>query len=565
MNDEQVLTQVLEDKKASEQFQRPYFDMFREFYKLYRSYIDPDKHRLYRSNLFIPKTFEVIETVTPKIVSAIFSNRPYVTTVALGSSRWNVPREIRAGKMNNLLDYQFQQKIHIVPIGIDLIKTALIYGTCITKETWKFRKKQVVDRRPVTMLGIPIPNQFKDVLVERVVDDDPRVELVPLLDFFFDPAAHTIEGSRYCIHRYWEDLHELKVKAKEGAGYKNIDKLADTEDPHAHETTSDMLDSIGMSTGTNRRKGIEILEYWTDDWVVRVANQSVVIYNQETPFYHRSKPFSRTVDASVPGEFYGIGEIEPIIGLQEELNVTRNQRIDNVALVMNKMYKVMRGANIDPKQLISRPAGFIEVDTMDDVEEMKFDDVTSSSYNEEGVIKDDIDKTLGVSDSARGSDPKRRETATTMSILANAASERFRLKVLMIEKTGIEEMTRHIIRMNQQFIDREREIMILGNDDQTETVTVSPEEILGEYDIAAIGSASNPSASKEVQQSQLIQLLNVVQNNPYVNQMEFLTRLFEAFEMKNIPALLQEPQPQVDPATGMPLQQPPMPGVMPVG
>ncbi len=559
MSDVQILNVVLEDYQATKTFQQPFFDKFVEYYKLYRSYIEEANKRPNGSNLFIPYAFHIIETIVAKLVNAMFYARPYVQTVPLGVDDGDLRNE-KAKKMNKLLDYQFFQKMDMMHIASDTIKTALLYGTAVTKQTWDYEEKEVVKRVPKEVLGIKLKNLFEEQKKKEIVKDYPKMTLVPILDFFFDPASTDIDSGRYCIHRYSEDLDVLKSQSeKTGGKYKNLDKLE--ESTGAPSATVDLLASIGVSGTANRKKGIEILEYWTDDWVVKVANNEVVIMSQPNPFHHRKKPFAKWIDTPVPNEFYGIGEIEPIVYLQHELNTTRNQRIDNVSFALNRMWKKVRGANISPDQLVSRPNGIIEVDDMNDLDEIQFTPVTVG-YEEEQVIKSDIDRTTGVFDSARGSNPVRRETATTMSILANASSERFQIKVMLLSEGGFKEAVQQIIQLNQQFIDRNMEMIILGEDGTQEITELSPTDIIGEYDIVAVGSAVEPSLNKEVKQNQMIQLLNVINQNPYVNQEAFLRRLFEAFDMKNIDELLAQPE-MMPEFPGME-QEPPM-GGLPIG
>lgn len=538
MSDKEILNQVLEDLNVSETFQRPFLDKFDEYYRLYRSYIPDNQKRENGANLFIPKTFQSIETIVPKIILSIFSTRPYVQTIPLGVD--NEERNLKSDKMNKLLDYQFSQKIKLVPIMTDVIKSAMIYGTAITKQTWVYKTKKMVKRRRKMVLNIPLPT-YEEVLQEVVVKDHPMIENIPLKDFFFDPAGTTIENCRYCIHRYWEDYHELKDKEEKGA-YKNTKELADSSEDNTFNA-EDMLTSIGLgNNGVKTRKGIEILEYYTDDYKIVIGNRKTVLFVGENPYHHRSKPFARIVDTPVPNEFYGIGEIEPIKDMQYELNTTRNQRIDNVSLLINKMYSIIRGANIDINQLVSRPNGFIEVDDHNDIKPIDFGDITQSAYNEEQIIKNDIEEALGLFDSVTGAHADRRETATTMSILANAGSQKFQLKTKLTEESGFHEIINQIISLNQQFIDTETEINILGADNTLVTEKVSPDDILGEWEIVALGSSQEATLNKEIRQNQMIQLLNVISQNPYVNQQEFLKRLFEVFDMKNINQLIIQPE-----------------------
>ena len=90
----------------------------------------------------------------------------------------------------------------------------------------------------------------------------------------------------------------------------------------------------------------------------------------------------RGVFEQLPNEFYGLSAVGLVEHLQHELNTTRNQRIDNVSFVLNRMWKVRRGADIDDSELVSRPHGVVHVDNPDDVTPFEMSGVTASSYNE---------------------------------------------------------------------------------------------------------------------------------------------------------------------------------------
>lgn len=538
-DDASILKQVLADFQKASAFVAQYEAQFRKYYRMYRSKLTDEEKREYGSNLFIPYTFQNIETIVPKIVLAQLYQRPYVQVLPLGVQD-DKARAEKAEAMNDLLDYQFHNKINFVDFVTKAVKNAATYGTAITKHTWDYEVRNVIKREPRKVLGMKTGN-YDEVTAEEVVKNHPALQIVPLLDFFPDSTSDSLEKARYCIHRYYKDINDLREAADKYDAYKNLDQLdGDYED----STASSMLSEVGLSAD---KKGIEVLEYWTNSWRVRVANRSVVISVDRNPYYHQKMPFAKWDDTPVAGEFYSIGLAEAISDLQAELNTTRNQRIDNVSFTLNRMWKIRRGSDVREEDLVSRPNGFIEVDEMDDVEEITFPDVTASAYNEEGVIKEDMDKTSGVFDAVRGSTPARRETATTTSILANAGSERFNLKNMLIAEGGMKECLNQVIRLNQQYVDEPVETPNMGADGTVTVGRVTPEDIVGEYDIVAVGSATEPSLNKEYKQSQLTQLVNVIAENPYVNQKELLKRVFEVFEMKNIDMLLQDPAPEAPP------------------
>lgn len=542
----QTLNRVTDDFSKSKAFQQPWLDKFVEWYKLYRSYADPSTFREGRSHLFIPYVFHIIETQVPRLVNTLVNTRPFVQTQPLGYP--SPERERRAKKMNLLLDYQFQVKIRFVMLVTDVIKAALMYGTAITRQGWRYERKEIPVRVPMRELGVELRTRER-VMQDRVVHDEPFVRNVPIWDFFFDPSSTSIDDCRYVIERQWMDYSEIvQLEETLGVDFKSMEELkrdarsgssaGDSSNPH--------LDSIARSaTGDNNKRGIEVLHYWTNDRYVVVANQKFTLCSMENPYDHGKKPYSKWVDIPLPNEFYGMGEAEAVEDLQEELNVTRNQRIDNVSLIINKMFKVRRSAQIDGQQLIAAPGGFVEVDEMDDVAELQFTDVTNSAYNEEERIKLDMDVVSGVNDTQRGTFAQRRETATTMNILANAGAERFKLKVALVAYGGMHDMVNQVIRLNQQYISEEQEVLILGKDGTVGSDVVALDDILGEWDIVAVGSAVEPAVNKDIQQSNMTQLYALLKDNPIVNQEQMLKDIFEVFGFKNIQGLINEVPGQV--------------------
>jgi len=518
-------------------------DKFLRWYKLYRSYIEAKDNN--KANLFIPYTFGVIETVTPRIIGALFASRPYVSVVPLKAETVD-----NAKVLETLLDYQLTQKINIIEIATSWVKEALIYGTSILKVGWDYEEAEVwVDEPIASFMGMDImPRRVKKV---AAIKDDPLVEHIDLWDFYVDPNGKTIDDAEYCIHKPYVSIAYLKRMEELGV-FKNIDKVIKriNKDGQMYEIAgetqpyetgaSDRLSSIGMQDVQKTDGKVELLEYWQDDRVVVIANRSIVIRNEENPYHHRKKPFVRLVDIPVPHEFYGIGEIEPIEHLQYELNSLRNQRMDNINLIINNMWKILRGADINPKQLVSRPGGIIEVDEMNDIEALPMTDVTGQSV-EQAIenVRRDIDNANGVYDYARGETTDRRETATTASILSTAANERFKLKITLIEDIGIRRLASLLIQLDQQYIDTNRCVYILG-ENGTNYKDVSPQDIRGQFDVMPLGSSIEPIHNKENRLVNLINLYNNLKDSPFVNHPLLIKKILDAADFKDANSLIIE-------------------------
>ena len=311
-----------------------------------------------------------------------------------------------------------------------------------------------------------------------------------------------------------------------------------------------------IGEGGGDKKGVTLYEYWTDDRVITVANQSVVLRNIENPYWYRRKPFIRIVDTIDPHNFYGIGEIEPIEDLQASLNTIRNMRMDNINLIINRMFTVLRHADIDPEQLIARPGGFIDVNDHDDLKPLELKNVTADSYREDDLIRNDMDITSGVNDYVRGTNPDRRETATTSSVLSQASNERIKLKSTIMEDMGLRRLGLWLAALNMQFVDRPYTVRLLG-DGGIDFTELTNDDINGDFDVMPLGSSVDPVVNKAARLNSLIQLYQVFKDNQFINPVEFTKKILEAADIKDANVLMLQ--------TDMPQQAPDIPDDPQVG
>lgn len=553
-NKESVLSKVLSDYNQAKQHRAIREEKWKDYYKKYRSYTQPVPDN--RSNLFIPYSYSIVETVMPRIIETMFAVRPYIGLIPLRADQEN-----KAQTIEKLIDYQLTQRIRIKHIAAMWVKDALIYGTGILKVGWKVEQRTSVVAEPLADFGEEIGELWGSDLVEGLTDeveqlvtvyDDPVVDNVDLFDFYVDPSARNIDEAAYCIHREYINIDDIKENSGEDRIYDAAevnkliqelkgDKVNDLEAyGEQHDTgVFDRLSSVGYEGAPMTSDKIEVLEYWTNDRVIVVAGQRAVIRNEKNPYRLGKKPFVRIVDVPITGEFYGIGEIEPIADLQDELNTKRNQRVDNVSMIINRMWKVLRGANLDFNQLRSRSGGVVEVDDMADIEPIEFPHITGDAYHEDEQIRSDIDMTAGVHDYTRGGSPDRRETATTASILSEAANERFKLKVTLMEDLGLRRLGEWLVALNQQFIDEERVISINGAKG-LEVFEVAPNRLLGDYDIIAIGSAVEPVANPDSRLNTLLNLYQQLAGNPYIKEPELIRAIIDAANIKDSESLMMD-------------------------
>lgn len=560
-----VLAQVVQDFNDSNNYQKNAFELFQECYKMYRAYTDDENLREDGSNLFIPYIFNIVENAFPKIVKSLFSVRPYIPFMPVNANDPDSSR--KAENMTKLVEWELDNKMKGRLVYNDILRSACMYGTAISKQTWKLEERPVVKRAeiagyqtdPETGLTVAVTN-MQPVETTEITYDAPFMQNIELQDFFFDPYGTDIDNCEYVIHRYWLPMHKIIQMSESEQLDVDVKTIKEKLTPKGRTGEQgreyDKSSAINMGQKPNRSNEVEVLEYWTNDLKCIVLNKSLVALVTPNPYWHRRKPFSKWECVPVSGEFYGIGIIEMCRQLQIELNTTRNQRIDNVSFALNRMYTILRTANIDTTQLRSRPNGFIEVDDHDDIKEMQTTEVKSSSYTEETVIKNDMDVTSGVYNYTRGEPADRRETATTASILAQAGNDRFESQVLQIGWGGFSDSALQLAWLNRQYITVDTEIAVVGDNGEQSTVMVNQDDIDVDLQIIPAPSSLFSAANKQIQQNALVQLSNIMVNNPNVNQEEFLRRIFESFDFTDPDKLIakQTPVPQQAPVNQAPAQ-----------
>lgn len=379
----------------SENFLNPYFTKWRTYYELYRGF-QANKHYQGRANLFVPLAFENIEDVNSRVFKAFNGIR---TVPGDGKTTIEAARKSKKMLEHQTRLYNFKKAFE------DQRQDASIYGYGITKTGW-------------------IYNSAKK-------KDHPIIGCVDVADYFFDPDGESREQLRYEIHRSWETLHNLR----KNPNYFNLgllDKampMSTANDPAPTQTAGgDASDSlkdsryaaVGLNHPTQQGK-LQVLEYWglfapvegqlEEEYLITMAGDKVIrceknpyldIFKDGVVDEVACRPFSVMKDTDIAHQYIGVGMVEPIQRLLEELNDTRNQRMDNVTLIVDQMYYVLDEADVNEDDLIARGGGVVYGVVPGGVTPLPRGDVTQSAYQEEVVIKEDIQRALGVSPLAKG-------------------------------------------------------------------------------------------------------------------------------------------------------------------
>lgn len=323
-------------------------------------------------------------------------------------------------------------------------------------------EKQRAFSLQASIVGISPGKVYWDYHVDKhgvAVRDDPCFQVIDARDFFWDESGTSVENCRWVIHRCWESPENLRAMAKAGV-YKNVDNIGTDGAIEDRITASSYEDQL---LHRNRTKGlVEVLEYWTDDRVIAIADRTVLLRNDPNPFDHGQKPFVAASTMPQPFQMGGMSDVELISHLQDASWTLLNQRMDSLKLLNNAII-VMRSDVDDPDDYEFGPGERWLVDDIQQVTTLEQNEAPATiSLEAERIIKGDMLDISGGSGMATQAN-EDTGTATSQSIAQTVAQRRSQMK-----KQQMMYAWKRVIQMKasllQQFVTDDRLVPIIGRD-----------------------------------------------------------------------------------------------------
>ncbi|MBR5430485.1 MAG: hypothetical protein IK116_08190 [Firmicutes bacterium] len=514
---------ILERISDAEQWRdREYGALWQDCFRRYRSRPEGPREG---SNIFVPYTFMQAEVIKARLEESLFAQRPYISALPRAGGDAE-----QAEKMQLLLDWQLNERMDLPRlISEELAAGVVIYGTAVAYTGWQVRTRRVRrggwEARPLTdRRGRPLLDETGAALTapvqvaqerQEVIYDDPVVANIPLTDFFTDPTADTVEKARFCGHREYvtrETLSDLERQGKYRVDWESLKPLEEKRPEDSFEP--------------EEAKGLFLLHhYWEDGRHLVFINRQQCVCAEDNPFWHGMKPYDKCCYAPVPGEFYGMGVPELLAGLQDELNTARNQRIDYNSLSLRRMWKLRKGCGLTGRDLLWRQNGVLQVENMDDVQEINVQPLPGDAFAHESGVKQDMQDVTGCYDILMGVSYVN-ETATTTMTRDSNASLRFKTVVRALIKDLLLPIAAKCLALDQQFLDEERALRLVGRP-LDELFRVSPQELLGDYDVIYCGTATESLANRELNKERVLQAYSLALNDPaYLRDDQARMKLF---------------------------------------
>lgn len=514
-----------------ESWRRQYEILWWNLYSLYMSG-QRNSNTPTRSKIFIPIAYQLIEIATPKLISFL-SNNDSIFDVEPD----DVKDDRIADNIKNLISDQLD-KNDFTDTYETFVKQLLLYGTSYFYVDYKVKWDWVWERVPKTTttvdeFGINHSTvEYVNQKSYKITERRPNVTSLDVLDVFPQQDHPKVEDQYpgVCVRRFMDQKEFARMCDSPQPYFSNKEAVLASGTSNKFQESRQFRKAARGENSTSGSTDIELLEWWMkydldgdgidEECQIIIANRQVVVRAVPNPYYHQKRPLVKVCFAKVPHEWYGIGLIEPVISLINQLITVRRQRLDNVTMILNRMWKVRASADIDPTKLVASPNGVILVDNMDDIMPLDIPDVTQSSYQDANQILSDIFAAT-VPQSITGSmDDMKTGSIGIGAVKANIAQalEKFATAAKSIEDDGIKSVIEMFYSLDLQYLNTDEIIRAFYGKIFPNPEIVTPEMIRANVTFTMTVLSEMVNTDMKIAQSQAFFTLGVTQFTPDTNQ-----------------------------------------------
>jgi hypothetical protein len=408
----------------------------------------------FRSRLFRPKTRAAIRRSEASFSEAMFATTDVITLEPIDQA--DQADESTTMLWQAVLNYRLGRPAggkHSIPwflTAVGAFQEAKVYGIVCSRQDWE-RDERTDDA------GAP------QVLIDR-----PRIELLEIENIRFDPGAKwydPVGTSPYFIElipMYVSDVMDMirsagwrEMTRGEILSYgRNSDTSSDTtriaregdkNDPKDQESKVREFEIVWVHRNFIKRDGI--------DWEFYTLSDRILISEPKPTESILGRPYRIGICGLEAHRCIPSAEIQLTESLQAEANDIVNQGLDNVKLVLNKGYLVLRDRNVDLRSLKrSYPGRIVMTDDLDAIKTDETNEVAGSYYQEQDRINADIDDmTGGMSTGTVMTNRKLGETVGGMNLMNQAGNTVGNYSIRTFVETWVEPVLSDVLKLIQAY------------------------------------------------------------------------------------------------------------------
>lgn len=365
-------------------------------------------------NVEVPIGAIASDSIYSQAIDTIFAVSPLVT---VRSAVQNDKRMVRAAKaMQHFINWGSANAWGVRKAADHALLDSTQLGTSVMYIPWIVNRKHTLGRQNI------------------VLSEKAKAYSIATEDFFVPGAAPPdLEDARWCSWRQFLPWSEVTARAKLQDWM--IDGIQTTASRGVLGDRRNRL-ARDRDTGEASRSLYQIFETYAlfdinndgvpEDIVFTYDAGSQQILRVDPNPFDCCRPFQSSVYQPRAHKFYGIGVVEMIKAMEEEITEVHNSRLLNMLLVNTRMWGVKEGTGLEtmdvwPNKVVPLP------DPARDLVGIQMADVYSSSAQEEMIILQYAEKRTGINDLAqgRGGNLGSRTPGITALSLIQSVNQRF--------------------------------------------------------------------------------------------------------------------------------------------
>ena len=521
--DKTIVRRIQADIASAEAYQASVVEpTVKQRYEIYYADKDYYKNRFpilsKTSDLVSTDVADTIEWALPSLMK-VFTGSDEVITIA-GVTEED---DTKAETMQELLVYQLQRQNKFFPILYNWMKDALITGMGIIKCYWERTEGYTTEKttlnnealQALQQTGVPIvsiegPDIYGDFVVTYqspyYVKNAPKIENILVSDFIYSSDAKSLEEANFVAQKRKVTMSYLREREAQGV-YANIDEIK-TEDFRQSKIESPIEQVIGdkyndltFNQEDKARLEVVIYECYTkmdingdgilEDMIITICGDTIIRIEQN---YMGRHPFFTISPTKDPHRIWVKRSYAELIGELQDLKVALTRQImHNVALNNDpKMLLAEDAINIDDyiqgRKVIRMKSGH----SLSEVAmPMPVHPLSPQTFQFLEYIEGQKENRTGITRYNQGLDANSlNKTATGISAILGQSSQRLELIARMFAETGIYELFRFMVSLNQKFIDQNTVIRLTNK-----SLKINPEDLTGNFDLVV--NAGISIATKE--------------------------------------------------------------------
>jgi len=297
--------------------------------------------------------------------------------------------------------------------------------------------------------------RFKPTVIDGLVYGTPIVKIhwgnkglsitrIKIKDLWIDPNAVNIFDIQYYVHRLSATVGNLRKQFGKKFKWKNY--IGNT-------TETDKISTIDIGDAS-RVEILDVYRYQNGRWLVSTILPDQTFIRTDEPLRDGSPFIIGNIDPQFVGieekgavEAYGSSFIEPLIPLQEEYTITRNQQIDAIDKTFNPQYLATKTSGLNEPDLASGRKKVL-VSQLDEVEQVPIPRIDPSIFHTDR-LDTEMQEVSGVTKATQGmvDNDSKYQTATGMSILSEEGNSTISDIIRALNESFFEPAIRRMVKL----------------------------------------------------------------------------------------------------------------------